>query len=129
MDRYIPEDIRLCLEECYKRCADEKVQISPMLFSKSVAKRIYVEWVNKYPDEDHLSNPGKGLVDFVNRETHYALERAGYHWNGNCFDDVDAAKYEVFKGFTLTALTKRAIGVLSNSKSKKCILSSLEDEF
>jgi hypothetical protein len=129
MDKYIPEDIRLCLEEFYKAFSDKHFDISPMWFSRCVANRIHSEWTKKYPDENHISNPGKGLVDFVNRETHYALERAGYHWNGNCFDDVDGEKYNLFRKLTIAALVKRAVKVLENPKSKKSLMGSLEDEF
>lgn len=129
MDRYIPEDMRLCLEEFYRAFSDKHFEISPMMFSMCVANKVYSEWTKKCSDEDHLSSPGKGFVDFINRETHYALERAGYHWNGGYFDDVDEKKYNLYKRLTLAALVKRAVCVLENPKSRKSLMSSLEDEF
>jgi hypothetical protein len=129
MMRCVPDDVKVHLAEFYRSIPHKGVDVSQSLFPGWVGNKIYSEWVKKFPAESHLSHPTKGLSDFINRETHYSLERSGYRWNGSGFEGLDCERYFEFRQLTIRALVNHSINILKNRKMNEPLLDSLKDWF
>ncbi len=49
------------------------------------------------------------LADFIIKETHYALEREGYRWDGNRFCGLTDGHYNEVRQTLVSALVERAV--------------------
>ncbi|MBI2134309.1 hypothetical protein HYU11_06555 [Candidatus Woesearchaeota archaeon] len=57
------------------------------------------------------------LAHFITKETHYALERAGYNWDGSSFEGgLTPELYDMYVQKAIAALARNAVNFFQLSK-------------
>ena len=111
---------REIIMHAYEQSPNKLEDNSAKVFLSNLEKRFYTEWCmsdeNRF-GHSYLDYHGHGFNDFVRNETHYALEREGYKWDGEKFEGVISTHYEKKRMKVLTALVERALAICKRQGS------------
>ncbi|MFA5856878.1 MAG: hypothetical protein WC867_05945 [Candidatus Pacearchaeota archaeon] len=91
---------------------------------ENIEWRVYTEWccnINESGSNLPKDYFGEGFNDWVNKETHFALERAGYEWveKEGRFKTTDESVYEIYhatRDKVLKAVVRRAVEFFKDCK-------------
>lgn len=90
---------------------------------RSIEWRIYTEWCCNREEsnwDDHMSYRGQAFYGWLNKETHYALERAGFEWDSNqrqfVADNNFSQAYATTREQVLRAAVVRSVEFFRNCK-------------
>ncbi len=85
----------------------------------SLGRRIFEESRRdkQYPPRN--GHPSEAAFDYIQRETHYALTRAGFNFNGSFFEGVSFQEYDWTRSRVVRALADRAFVFYTLSHSRK----------
>lgn len=106
-----PEDIA-SLKKFYEKFNCGILEINPDDFVFSLFCRAYIEAKLNLQKEKN-KNPLEAFENFITDETHYALVRDGYFWNGNYFEGLPKEDYSFARKRILRACAKSGIDFLN----------------
>ena len=133
----VPEEDRTAIKAAYSSLPHEALKWSEEDFLHYLAFRIYTEWCMAPCEgwhnwDAHRFYDGKAFKDFVDAETHYALERMGHTASRipkgdkypekydiiTQFSDLTADEYTHVRKQVLTGLAKKAIEFFIKDEAK-----------
>lgn len=104
----------------------DELGVSPKNFVEDIEHRVHMEWMiaNKPSYEDsYLNYKGEPLIKFLDDETHFAIQRAGYAWTDGKFTGLTKERYIEeyyrFRDRVIDALVHYAIEFFSHPKKYK----------